>query len=226
MSQRNSGYVRQRDEAYDTPPWPARALAPFLRQRGATHLWDPAAGAGNLVGTLREEGFRVAGTTDDFLARSSAQPGVDAIVTNPPFGFGGRLACRFIEHALELAPIVATLARIDFDSGRTRVHLFRDNPTFAQKVVLLHRIVWFEREGPAGPSENHCWLIWDRRHRGPPTIAYAGNGEAPSRSATTMLDGILRGYFDAQQRILATRCGGITPTDQWAATGAKEAPSS
>jgi hypothetical protein len=43
--------------------------------------------------------------------------------------------------------------------------------------VLLHRIVWFEREGTARPSENHCWAIWDRRHRGPPTIAYAGNGE-------------------------------------------------
>jgi hypothetical protein len=57
------------------------------------------------------------------------------------------------------------------------VHLFRDHPRFAQKIVLLHRIVWFEREGANGPSDNHCWLIWDRRHRGPPTIAYADNGE-------------------------------------------------
>jgi hypothetical protein len=140
----------------------------------------PAAGAGNLVRTLREEGFRVTGTHDNFLAKSVAPPGIASIATNPPFGVGGKLAVRFIEHALELVPLVAMLTRIDFDSGRTRVHLFRDHPHFAQKIVLLRRIVWFEREGAAGPSENHCWLIWDRHHCGPPTIAYAGNGELKS----------------------------------------------
>jgi hypothetical protein len=195
MSQRNSGYARQRDEAYDTPAPPVRALAPFLRQRGASQLWDPAAGAGNLVRTLREEGFQVTGTSDDFLARSSAPPGVDTIVTNPPFGIAGKLACRFMEHALEITPIVVMLARIDFDSGRTRTHLFRDNPTFAQKVVLLHRIVWFECEGAPGPSENHCCCIWDQRHRGPPTIAYAGNGELRITAP----------------EIRAACCGGIAP---------------
>ena len=177
MSQRNSGYVRQRDEAYDTPAPPVRALAPFLRARGASHLWDPAAGAGNLVRTLREEGFHITGTRDDFLAKSAAPRGVDTIVTNPPFGTSGRLAVRFIGRAFELAPIVVMLLRIDFDSARTRLCLFGDCPHFAQKIVLLRRIVWFEREGAPGPSENHCWCIWDRRHRGPPTIAYAGNGE-------------------------------------------------
>jgi hypothetical protein len=204
MSQRNSGYARRRDDASDTPAPPVRALVPFLRQRGAVHLWDPAAGAGNVVRTLRAEGFRITGTTDDFLAKSTAPSGVDCTVTNPPFGFGGRLAVRFIEHALELTPIVAMLLRIDFDSGRSRVHLFRDHPSFAQKLVLLHRIVWFECEGAPGPSENHCWAIWDRRHRGPPTIAYASSDAAPSRSS---IDEVLRGYCDAQERIFAARRG-------------------
>jgi hypothetical protein len=144
VSQRVSGYARQRGEAYDSPPWVARALAPFLRKRGTPHLWEPAVGAGNLVRTLRAEGFAVTGTADDFLSKSVAPPGVDCTVTNPPFGFGGRLAVRFIEHAITLAPIVAMLLRIDFDSGRTRTHLFGDNSAFAQKIVLLHRIVWFE----------------------------------------------------------------------------------
>jgi hypothetical protein len=208
VSQRQSGYARQRDEAYDTPAPPVRALAPFLRQRGAVHLWDPAAGAGSLVCTLRDEGFQVTGTTDDFLAKSSAPPGVDAIATNPPYGVGGKLAVRFIEHALEFVPLTAMLLRIDFDSGKTRVHLFRDRPDFAGKIVLLDRVVWFEREGAPGPSENHCWAIWDRRHRGPPTIAYAGNElNAPRAAATTMFDEILRGYCDAQERIFAARRG-------------------
>lgn len=195
MSQRNSGYARQRDEAYDTPAPSVRALVPFLRQCGASHLWDPAAGAGNLVRILREEGFQVTGTRDDFLAKGAAPPGIATIVTNPPFGVGGKLAVLFIEHALELMPLVAMLTRIDFDSGRTRVHLFRDHPHFAQKIVLLRRIVWFEREGAPGPSENHCWLIWDRHHRGPPTIAYAGNNELKITAP----------------EILASHRGGIAP---------------
>jgi hypothetical protein len=206
MRQRNSGYARQRDEAYDSPPWVARALAPFLQQRGATHLWEPAIGAGNLAHTLRAEGFQITGASDDFLAKSATPLGVDAICTNPPFGFGGRLACKFIKHALELRPIVAMLLRIDFDSGRSRVHLFRDHPDFAQKIVLLHRIVWFEREA-SEPSENHACFVWDAQHRGPPTIAYAGNDTAPFQSSMTMLNEILRGYSDAQSRILSAGSG-------------------
>src|SRR5262245_59629348 len=115
MSQRHSEYARQPGEAYDTPPPPVRSLAPFLRQRGAMHLWDPAAGTGTLGATLREEGFIVTGTTCDFLATTVAPPDVVAIVSNPPYGHGGRLAMAFIERALELVPIVVMLLRIDFD---------------------------------------------------------------------------------------------------------------
>jgi hypothetical protein len=200
MSQRHSEYARQPDEAYDTPPPPVRSLAPFLRERGVTHLWDPAADSGRLVTTLREEGFIVTCTTCDFLATTAAPPDVMAIVTNPPYGHGGRRAVVFIEHALELVPIVAMLLRIDFDSGCTRTHLFRDNAAFAQKIILLRRIVWFECEGAPGPSENHCWVIWDKRHRGPATIAYANNNPAV-QSAMAMFDALIRGLRDSQSRI-------------------------
>lgn len=217
MSQRNSGYARQLDEEYSTPPWVARALAPFLRQCGAAHLWDPAAGAGNLVRALSAEGFTATGTTDDFLAKSAVPTGVDAIVTNPPFGAGGRLACKFIGHALELVPIVCMLLRIDYDSGRTRTHVFRDCPAFAQKIVLLDRIVWFIKLDAPGPSENHAWFVWNRQHRGPPTISYASNDELKSRrtkaAASTMFDEILHGFRAAQVGILSTRSGGIEPAE-------------
>ncbi len=80
MSQCNS--ARQRDKAYDSPPWVARALAPFLQQRGARHLWELAIGAGNLAHTLRAERFQITGTSDDFLAKSATPLAVDAICTN------------------------------------------------------------------------------------------------------------------------------------------------
>jgi hypothetical protein len=38
--------------------------------------------------------------------------------------------------------------------------------------VLTKRIRWFE-DSIGSLSFNHCWMIWDRQHRGPPTLAYA-----------------------------------------------------
>jgi hypothetical protein len=176
MSQRASGYRRQPDDVYETPAWVTQTVVPYLRRR-SLHIWDPANGpSGKLARILCREGFRVVATVDDFLLKTSLpDPSIDAIVTNPPYGCGGRLACQFIGHALTLAPLVAMLLRVDFDSGKTRTSLFRDSKIFAHKIVLLDRIVWAPRKGAAGPSENHAWLIWNQRHHGAPTIGYASN---------------------------------------------------
>jgi hypothetical protein len=175
MSQRLSGYERQPGDVYETPEWVTCVVVPYLRGRCA-HVWDPANGpASKIARVLRAEGFRATATNDDFLARGAPPcDRIDVITTNPPYGTGGRLACQFIVHALELVSFVAVLLRIDFDSAKTRVSLFRDNPAFAGKIVLLDRITWFERAGAAGPSENHAWFLFDAKHRGPPTIVYAG----------------------------------------------------
>jgi hypothetical protein len=175
MSQRPSGYARQPGDVYETPHWVTQAIVPYLR-RHCSHLWDPANGpASKIAQVLRDKGFRVTATNDDFLTRTSLPAaGIDGIGTNPPYGSQGRLACQFIGHAIELSPVVAMLLRIDFDSGKTRRNLFRDCSTFAGKIVLLDRVVWFEREGAPGPSYNHAWYIWHRAYRGPPTIHYAG----------------------------------------------------
>jgi hypothetical protein len=176
MSQRNSGYQRQPNDEYQTPAWVTQVVVPYLRSTHCRHVWDPANGpASRMAQVLRDEGFRVTATNNDFLAMASPPSrDIDDICTNPPFGTGGRLACQFIAHALELVPVVAMLLRIDFDSGKTRTNLFRDCPAFAHKIVLLDRIVWFEREGAPGPSENHAWFVWNQRFQGLPTIIYAG----------------------------------------------------
>lgn len=174
MSQRASNYPRQVDDHYATPAWVVETVIPYL-EKHALRVWDPTGDpTSQLAQALGEAGFRVTATRYDFLsAKHLPESRIDAIVSNPPFGVGGRLAVRFIEHALELAPVVAMLTRIDFDSGKTRTHLFRDCKAFVGKIVLLDRIIWFPREGAAGPSENHCWCLWNKRHGGPPTISYA-----------------------------------------------------
>lgn len=140
--QRASGYDRRPDEDYQTPCWVAQAIASRLRKVGVKTVWEPAAGHGALADVLKDEGFTVVATTDDFLSHTKTPEPVDCICTNPPYGDDRRstLACRFIRHALALrVPVVAMLLRVDFNSAKRRVDLFRDNPDFAGKVVLLDK---------------------------------------------------------------------------------------
>jgi hypothetical protein len=178
LSQRVSGYDRKERDAYQTPAWVTDVIAPHLRSLGVSNVWEPACGDGQMVAALRDNGFVAIGTDilsgHDFLNGCAPPPTFDAIVTNPPFERDQAL--KFIERALELTqPMcgsVAMLLRVDFDSGKTRGHLFADCPAFAGKVVLTKRIVWFE-PAIAQPSDNHSWFCWSWRHIGRPTISYA-----------------------------------------------------
>ena len=174
MSQRSSGYARRANEDYSTPDWVTKIIAEHLivRQRVRT-IWEPAAGHGALAAALKDNGLRVIVTGGDFLAQITAPEPVDCICTNPPYGDDRRgfLACEFIRHALTLAPVVAMLLRVDFDSAKGRTTLFRDCPAFAGKIVLLDRVKWFD--GPSSPSDNHAWFIWNRAQKWAPWIAYA-----------------------------------------------------
>jgi hypothetical protein len=177
MSQRNSEYPRKDRDLYETPEYATLVLAPHLR--GIKTAWEPACGGGKMVKPLRKLGLAVKATDIasgvDFLTTTRI-PTVDAIITNPPGGSRGGMAEAFIRRALGLMEskrcrLVAMLLRIDFDSGKTRHDLFGDCPWWGMKLVLTERIVWFEPP-IAGPSENHAWYIWSRRHKGSPTISY------------------------------------------------------
>jgi len=179
MSQRPSGYARRPDEDYATIAWPILALLATRRTAPVGRIWDPCCGVGKLVAVLRIRGFDAIGTDTNFLATAAVPAGVSDLITNPPYGENkrGELAVKFIEHALGLGvPRIATLLRVDFDSAKSRQHLFRRCETFAGKVVLLDRIKWFE--GPSSPSDNHAWFTWSCGHVGPPTIAYITRAEA------------------------------------------------
>lgn len=171
MSQRNSGYARKPDEAYDTPAWVAGVISPYLRARGVQYVWEPAPGKGQLANAMTELGFSVFTTADDFFTLEQ-RPTADALVTNPPFGPRGDTAASFIRTARSLPiPIIALVLRIDYDSAVSRKDIFRDCPHFAGKIVLLRRIKWFE--GPRNPSDNHAWFLWDKgKPEGEPRIWY------------------------------------------------------
>jgi len=185
MSQRVSGYPRKEDEDYKTIGWPIAALLSHVRMP-IVRAWDPCdrnktrgTNHGQLVATLRACGVVAVGTAQDFLTVWTPPPDTSHIICNPPYGARkrGEEAVAFIEHALELrVPHIAMLLRVDFDSAIGRQDLFRNNPSFVGKVVLLGRIKWFE--GPSSPSDNHSWFLWDCEHAGPPSIRYASKREA------------------------------------------------
>lgn len=174
MSRVTRDYPRQADEEYNTPDWVAAVIALWLEQQDVRSIWEPAPGSGQFAESLRRRGFEVDPTTTDLFGWGHWPPATDALVTNPPYGKRGELAEAFIRHAVHKleAPIAAFLLRADYDSAKTRRDIFADCVWFAGKIVLLDRIVWFERKGMPSPSENHAWYVWDRSHKGRPWIAY------------------------------------------------------
>jgi hypothetical protein len=175
MVVRGAKYPRKENEFYSTPPETTRVLLDLVDFDLC--VCDPASGSGAIMGVLKEyryiaEGADLGGGYD-FLKDQFRWSGHN-IVTNPPFGIGGRTALEFIERALAITrPYqgkVAMLLSVDFDSGATRSHVFGDCPVFALKIVLLNRIRWFN--GVSG-STNHAWFVWDWAHKGSPQLRYA-----------------------------------------------------
>jgi hypothetical protein len=200
MAKHEAGYARVERDFYPTPPWVVSdALAEHVDLRGLI-VWEPACGDGRMAEALRLQGCARVYTSDivdrgtgqdevlDFL--SAQMPNLerppDAIITNPPFGQGGRLATAFIDVGLTRirrhGGLLALLLPIDFHSAKTRARYFGDCPDFVAKIVLRKRIVWFQRDDGVleAPKENSAWFLWQRsllRTHHPPIILYAPETE-------------------------------------------------
>lgn len=162
-------YPRKNLEKYYTPAWAVDALkeAEGVYLHDAKLVYDPCAGDGGITSRFAKSvGSDIAPDAPwiaqaDYLEMPPPAEPYPAIVTNPPYGQGGRLAVAFIEKALNEAEYVAMLLRVDFDSGDTRRHLFVDNPRFAHKYALTKRLRWTNIEqAESGPSTNHAWFVW------------------------------------------------------------------
>ncbi|WP_180980685.1 hypothetical protein [Sinorhizobium sp. M4_45] len=185
-----SKYARIENDLYQTEPWATQALVRHFPVKGM-EIWEPCAGNHLIADVLTEAGAEVY-TSDiatysrehsaliDFVAPGTVQfYHGDGIVTNPPYGKQNRLAVKFVETALvACSGIVAMLLTAKFDSGNTRTHLFRDNPRFAGKIVLVDRISFLLNDESG--TEDHAWYIWTETPRLPraPVILYAGRAAA------------------------------------------------
>ena len=193
MTERPSGYARQKSDQYMTPLWAPNLI--LKKETLSGTVVDPACGTGNLIKSVvlncpgacvlgfdTDPEFYMGPESIDFLDKDwSSKAGVPSasFILNPPYGLQGRVAVKFIELALERSQMcdgkVIALLPVAFDSGSTRTHLFRDCPAFKTKYVMLDRIEWDNLDPSPdghGSTKDHAWFVWDWNHDGPPTVEY------------------------------------------------------
>ena len=159
-------------DAYFSPPEAVASLLAIEAQHLPKRIWEPAAGDGAIVRPLREAGYEVVAsdiadyglddcrTGVDYLKAESV-PGVDGVITNPPY----KLAVSFAQKAVREAPYLALLLRTNFLESTKRLPFFREHEPAriwiaSRRLPMMHRFGW---TGPQAPS-NTCfaWFVWDR----------------------------------------------------------------
>jgi hypothetical protein len=110
----------------------------------------------------------------DFLLERAAPPGVECIVTNPPFKRD--LPARFAAHGLALCPKVILLCKLTFLEAERRSELF-DSGVLARIYVFRDRVPMMHRADHQGrrlkkSAMAFAWFIFERDHRGPPATRW------------------------------------------------------
>jgi hypothetical protein len=144
-------------------------------------VWEPAAGDGNIVTVLRDNGIPVIASdierysfdlhfVGDFLQQTQAPVATTVLVTNPPY----RLAAQFAEHALTLVPDVYLLLRLAFLESVGRTELL-EHSGLRRVLVFRKRLPRMHRAGYDGPrassSMAFAWMCWRRGYEGSTTLA-------------------------------------------------------
>jgi hypothetical protein len=179
---RRASFAERGLDLYETPSVAVEAL---LRvEHLPRHIWEPACGRGAIVNVLRSAGHSVVATdiadyglpitppgywNRDFLLEPDAPEGTECILTNPPF----QLAEEFVEHALELSPLVIMLLRLAFMESERRCHILEDRGlarihVFRKRLPMMHRDGWEGRKANSGMA--FAWFVWDCVYRGPTVI--------------------------------------------------------
>ena len=169
---------------FPTPPWATRALFEYVLpacdiDAAPLTVWEPACGRGLMAFVIAEYARRcIASDVHDYGYRSGsvhdyigsftgegpdtapAPPGIDAIITNPPF----RLADAFMRRALSIADFCALLLPTRYSEGVARYrNVFEPHPPaiigyFVERVPM-HRGRWV----PHGSTATaYAWFVWRR----------------------------------------------------------------
>jgi hypothetical protein len=99
-------------------------------------------------------------------------PGIGCALTNPPFS----KAVEIVQHSLSLGiPKVIVLERIQWLETRKRAELFETGGlarvhVFSDRVPRMHLEGWTGNK--SSPAMVLAWFVFERDHRGPPTLHF------------------------------------------------------
>ena len=160
MSATNRGSKRHAADFYATPESAFKPLLPFLKAMPEP-IWEPACGDGRLLRWMHldeidAKGNDIGRNGYDFLQDNAQRA---AIITNPPFS----LALEFCDHAINHAPNVFMLLRLNFLGSQKRRDWWRRNPPAA--LFILSERPSFTDDGQTDATD-YAWFYWGKLHRG------------------------------------------------------------
>lgn len=172
-----SKWERKPADFYPTPSDVTYSLLPHIQGYlpAGSLVWEPACGDGAMARVLEAAGFCVAATDlrqdsgygiggIDFIDGGHSVTDVAAIITNPPF----KIADKFIEAAVQRAPVVAMLLKSQYWHAARRLALFETHPP-AAVLPLTWRPSFLEKERGSSPLMDVIWVVWVRGAQGPTT---------------------------------------------------------
>ena len=144
------------------------ALLDFLRLPGSAVIWEPAAGEGDMLETIRACGYGGSCGTDisegfDFLSPDIFNRlfvGFDWIITNPPFA----LAEEFIRKAASLDKPFAFLVKSQFWHAKRRLSLFDEFPPSYILPLTWRPDFFFKDDHGGSPLMDVMWCVWLMPH--------------------------------------------------------------
>jgi hypothetical protein len=189
LRKRNS-HLWDRDPSsfYCEPVWCSKRL--FDVEDFAATIYDPACGTGRILASARDAGYSPLGSDvvkraeidnfvqRDFLTWCGPIDRNTSVVCNPPFDH----VQEFIEQALYLGgrkvAMVILVRRLNA-AGKwlkelplARVYLLTPRPSMPPGYVIA------AGEKPGGGTQDFCWLVMDRTHRGPPELRWLHREDA------------------------------------------------
>jgi|SRR6516225_7510245 hypothetical protein len=169
-------FDRDRDDFYSEPEWCSRRL--FAVEEFTGPIWDPACGLGTIPRAAKAAGLDAFasdianhghGSLQDFLKAPAPTTTAFNIVTNPPF----TLAREFVERAIELGAtktaIIFPIRRLNAAHWLTalaRIWLLTPRPSLPPGKLIAAGMK------PGNGTNDFCWLVLDRTHKGPPTMGW------------------------------------------------------
>lgn len=151
---------RRPHDYYPTPKEVTQVLLDFLHIPRNLKIWECACGQDHMVNVMRLYGYDVIATDiargEDFL-RMDCPPGVDWIITNPPFSASEQFIERCVHHDLPFA----LLLKSQYWHASRRLNIFEEHPP-----AFVLPLTWRpDFTGQGASLMDVMWCVWDGNSR-------------------------------------------------------------